>query len=284
MRRLAAALVVCMASFSAQAQDAFIIGAGDIAASGGAQRATSDLLISQINSNSGTRVFTLGDNAYERGATSEFNTHYAPTWGRSAIKSRTYPTPGNHDYLTSGASGYYAYFGGVAARPTCGFYTKDLGGSWLGIFMNSETCISAQTSKLENALLSARSRNRKAVTFWHRPRFPIGTKTDGGALAPWWTLLDKYNVPIAVVAHEHFYARVGPRLATGAANAGGTREFIVGTGGNHLRACRTLPPMNEKCLSRHGVLRLQLRSGGQYSWRFIATGGSVLDSGSAVAP
>jgi acid phosphatase type 7 len=284
MRRLAAALIVCGATFGAQAQDAFIIGAGDIAQSGGAHKATSDLLISQINTNSATRVVTLGDNAYESGTTSEFNTHYAPTWGRSAIKSRTYPTPGNHDYRTSGANGYYTYFGGVAARSTCGFYTKDIGGSWLGIFMNSAACISEQTSKLENALLSARSRSRKVVTFWHKPRFPIGSKTDGGALAPWWSMLDKYNVAISVVAHEHFYARVGPRLANGNASSGGTREFLVGTGGAALRPCKSLPSMNEKCLSRHGVLRLQLSSGGRYSWRFVATGGSVLDSGSATAP
>ena len=50
-------------------------------------------------------VFTLGDNVYSNGTATEFTNYYNPTWG--AFKSRTRPAPGNHDYNTSGATGYY---------------------------------------------------------------------------------------------------------------------------------------------------------------------------------
>ena len=55
-----------------------LIGAGDIAVCGStADDATSNILVST----SGT-VFTLGDNAYTNGSSSEFTTRFEPTWGQ----------------------------------------------------------------------------------------------------------------------------------------------------------------------------------------------------------
>jgi hypothetical protein len=88
--------------------DPVFVGAGDIANSGSGDSATAALL----DTIPGT-VYTLGDNAYDSGTTSEFNTYYDPTWGRH--KARTKPSPGNHDYNTAGATGYYGYFGNAAA-------------------------------------------------------------------------------------------------------------------------------------------------------------------------
>ena len=50
-------------------------------------------------------VFTLGDNAYQSGTVQEFADCYDPNWGRHL--TRTQPSPGNHDYLTPGATGYF---------------------------------------------------------------------------------------------------------------------------------------------------------------------------------
>ena len=70
---------------SAPISDPVLVGAGDIAdcASSG-DEATAKLL----DDVSGT-VYTLGDNAYESGAPSEFSECYDPTWGRH--KERTRP-------------------------------------------------------------------------------------------------------------------------------------------------------------------------------------------------
>jgi hypothetical protein len=54
-------------------------------------------------------VLTLGDNQYESGALDDYRSSYDPAWGR--FKGRTYPAPGNHEYNTPGAAGYFAYFG-----------------------------------------------------------------------------------------------------------------------------------------------------------------------------
>ena len=72
-------------------------------------------------------MFTTGDNVYPTGTLDQFNSCYDPTWG--AFKSRTRPSPGNHDYETTDASGYFAYFGSRAGAAGKGFYAYDLG-SW----------------------------------------------------------------------------------------------------------------------------------------------------------
>ena len=62
---------------------------------------------------SGT-VFTLGDHAYPDGTAQEFTDCYEPSWGRH--KARTMPVPGDNDYSTAGAPGYYGYLDrGIAA-------------------------------------------------------------------------------------------------------------------------------------------------------------------------
>src|SRR5207245_3146147 len=89
-----------------QSQEFLLLGAGDIASCrnlAGA-RATSKLL-EEIP---GT-VFALGDLAYEKGTTADFQNCYDPTWGR--LKARTRPSPGNHEYaLHVPATGYFHYW------------------------------------------------------------------------------------------------------------------------------------------------------------------------------
>ena len=95
----------------APAPGVVLVGAGDIAdCSDDGDSATAALL----DDIPGT-VFTLGDNAYERGTAREYADCYAPTWGRH--RSRTHPVPGNHEYATPHASGYFGYFGPAAGPP-----------------------------------------------------------------------------------------------------------------------------------------------------------------------
>jgi hypothetical protein len=93
-----------------------MVGAGDIAScSSSGDEATANLL-----DNIAGTVFNLGDNAYDTGSATEFANCYDPTWGRH--KTRTMPSPGNHEYGTANASGYFNYFGSSAGDPTKGYY------------------------------------------------------------------------------------------------------------------------------------------------------------------
>src|ERR671921_2401877 len=80
---------------------AVLVGAGDIAScTSNDHEATADLL----DGIAGT-VATFGDNVYESGTSAEFDNCYDSSWGRH--KARTKPVPGNHEYETPGASGYF---------------------------------------------------------------------------------------------------------------------------------------------------------------------------------
>ena len=91
-----------------------ITAAGDIGHQGepdAPQRRTARLVLSIEP----TAALTLGDNQYPDGELADFMASYDPTWGRH--KDRTMPAPGNHDYNTAGAAGYFGYFGAAAAPP-----------------------------------------------------------------------------------------------------------------------------------------------------------------------
>jgi acid phosphatase type 7 len=99
-----------------------IVAAGDIAhCANDADEATARL----VRGIDGATVLTLGDNAYPDGSAQDFEECYEPTWG--PFKERTKPVPGNHEYETEGARGYFDYFGEAAGDPDEGYYSYDLG-------------------------------------------------------------------------------------------------------------------------------------------------------------
>ena len=166
-----------------------LLAAGDIAdCSSDGDEATAKLL----DGLAGT-VATLGDNVYESGTASEFTNCYDPSWGRH--KSRTRPAPGNHDYLTSGASGYFGYFGAAAGDPQKGYYSYDLG-SWHIVVLNSNCAQvggcgagSPQETWLRQDL--AAHPTTCTLAYWHHPRFSFGKySNDPRTQALWQALYD----------------------------------------------------------------------------------------------
>jgi acid phosphatase type 7 len=114
-----------------------VVSAGDIAVcSSEGDKATAKL----VEGIDGATVLTLGDNAYPEGSVEDFNEFYEPTWGE--FKNRTKPVPGNHEYYTEGARGYFEYFGEAAGDPEEGYYSYELG-SWHIVALNSN-CGEAQ--------------------------------------------------------------------------------------------------------------------------------------------
>ena len=86
------------------------------------------------------RCSTLGDAQYPDGAYSDFLAGYGPSWGR--LKGLTRPVPGNHEYGTPGAAGYFDYFDGAGRPPGVaggrdrGYYSFDVG-TWHVVALNS---------------------------------------------------------------------------------------------------------------------------------------------------
>jgi hypothetical protein len=234
-----------------------------------------DELTAQLLDNLPGTILAVGDNAYDSGTLSQFTNCFDPTWGRH--KDRIKPVPGNHEYLTSGASGYFQYFNNVPS-----YYAYDLG-SWRLYALNSEIDVSASSEQVKWLQSDLAANPRQCVlAYWHKPRWSSG-KNHGGAEAyqTLWQIFSEAGAELVLNGHEHNYERFAPMNAAGQADPTGLREFVVGTGGrNHYEFGTTVANSEVRDNTSFGVLKLTLRPTG-YDWQFIpAVGSTFTDSGS----
>jgi acid phosphatase type 7 len=171
----------------AQAAIATLVGAGDIAGCNWDRDQATAMLLDNIL---GT-VFTAGDNAYPRGTSTQFQNCYGPTWGRH--KARTRPSIGNHDYRTSGASGYFQYFGAAAGPSGQGYYSYNLG-DWHIVVLNSMcekiggcSATSPQAQWLRGDL--AANPRLCTLAYWHHPVFTSGEHGNDPKMRPAFQIL-----------------------------------------------------------------------------------------------
>jgi hypothetical protein len=224
-------------------------------------------------------VATMGDNAYKDGSKRDFKC-YDRTWG--AFKSRTKPTPGNHEYRTPNASGYFRYFGKRAGQRGKGYYSYQLG-AWTVVALNS-VCREvvggcAKGSPQYQWLKETLSKNKTKCTlvYMHHPWVSSGVHGRTVPIKPMVELLYNNGVDVILSGHDHMYerfARLGPdeRLD----NRRGIRQFVVGTGGRALKTQEKLRNIDkrhkhtqERNRKTHGVLKLNLNEN-SYRWEFIA--------------
>ena len=303
MRRIVLLAVVAAGLFgSAPRGEAAITvaaGAGDISSSGSGDNQTAALVPPDA------QVITLGDHQYPDGCLDAFNANYQNSWG--AFKSRTRPAIGNHDSHDTACSvdgnGYFDYFNGVGSGTcdyTCragrrgeGWYSYDLG-DWHFIVLNSE-CNGTpydfcdHTAQL-NWLASDLAANTKFCTmaYWHRTIIApssVHTDDEGKFATPYlggdnvWQKLYDAGVDVVLQGHDHLYARYARYNRAGNnTDPNGIRHFIVGTGGNGNYAVSETKPGQEFAIATLGIMKLTLNPT-NYSWQFVDTSNTVLDSG-----
>ena len=264
-----------------------LVAAGDIACPPGqrpspvsCRHAQTAALVRTLNPDA---VAVLGDLQYPSGSLSQFRGSFARSWGRLGARLR--PVPGNHEYGTRGAAGYFAYFGRTARPRGRSWFSYDLG-AWHVVALDSQcpagSCRpgGAQERFLRSDL--ARTSKRCVLAYWHHPRFSSGIHGDDRAVAPLFQALYRARAEIVLSGHDHDYERLAPLDPAGRVDRQrGVRQFVVGTGGVDLRPILRRRPGSERRHSRSfGVLELTLRPGG-YDWRFRAEPGAAFsDSGS----
>ena len=258
-----------------------LLAVGDIATCAG----TGDEQTAAVASAIPGAIATLGDHVYENGTATEFAQCYDPSWG-GALKARTRPAPGNHEYNTPNATGYYGYFGAAAGDPTKGYYSYTVG-SWRVIALNSNCAAiggcgagSPQEQWLRQTL--AASTAACTLAYWHHPLF--SSSSGSGAttsVRPLYQALYDYNAELVLVGHAHNYERFAPQTPTGVRDdARGIRQIVVGTGGAEVYGFST-PKANSEVRNTgtFGVLQLTLGTDA-YSWSFRPVAGKTFtDSG-----
>jgi len=282
-----------------------LLAAGDVSPDPGWTNAddyaTSELVLRELARSPAAVVAGLGDLQYEAGDGAAFASQlgYAGSWGRFA--ERTCPAPGNHEYMTPGAAGFFASFGerlaacATSGRPDLGWYAFDLPASGWRWYVLSSDCGrnggspacgagSAQLAWLA-ADLQANAGRRCIGAYWHHERWgsraPFG---DDAAVAGFWNALNHVHADLVLVGHSHAYARLGPMTPSGHLSplGAGIRQLTVGTGGKSLIAFSTTPREGTRYrdAAHYGVLRLQLTAT-TWASSFVRTDGVVADQVSA---
>ena len=264
-----------------------LVGAGDIAVCGSntSDTRTAQLVQDILLADTTAIAFTLGDNVYPDGSSNWFEACFEPTWG--AFKSRTRPTPGNHDYYNNpNGEGYFAYFAENAGPVDRGWYRYDAG-AWRVYSLTSECirgsrCYYRQYRWLRADLVN--DPHQCVLAMWHRPRWSSGEHGSSTRMGPVFRLLYDHGAEIVLSGHDHNYERFVPTDADGnMAPTSGITQWVVGTGGAGIRPFSEppLPATATRDATAHGVLRLDLYAGG-YDWQFLTTSNNPYkDSGSA---
>jgi alkaline phosphatase len=243
-------------------------------------------------------ALTLGDNQYENGSYANFMGPgaFGGTWGVPTRFERLYPVPGNHEYVTPDAAGYFQYFGLRAQGPegngASGYYSFDVpsgctSGSdicWHLIALNSQLCFEAEGCGPGSPMytwlqadIAAHPDIGCTLAYYHHPRWAWSDKpqSERDAVDPIWGLLASGGTDIVLNGHAHNYQRWTPMDAVGTGTAGGTREFIVGTGGRSKYPFPAgAPPVGLERAQRRsfGVLALVLQSG-SFAWQWVSAAG-----------
>jgi hypothetical protein len=273
-----------------------VLAAGDIASC--APDRTQDTATGNLIEGLEGTVLALGDLAYDKGTATEFANCYDPVWG--SFKARTKPVPGNHEYQTPGAVGFYGYFAGLPK------YYKFTLGSWTLYALNPYVASgpgSAQAKWFENALKA--DPNRCQIMYWHPAYISSGNHGDSDAAKNLFAIGYEHRVEIALAGHDHSYERFAEmrpdrRPVDLAAGERGVRLFTVGTGGAPQRGKGATKAGSQRdkgatkargkgatkaglqtFANGYGVLQLTLGDAGSYAWSFKnAAGSSISDSGS----
>ncbi|MGE0871291.1 MAG: metallophosphoesterase [Kofleriaceae bacterium] len=259
-----------------------LIAAGDVASSDPNDTQTANL----VDTLDGT-IILLGDNAYSNGSTANYQDYFEPTWGK--FKSRIHPTPGNHEYRTTDASGYFDYFGAAAGDPDKGYYSFDLG-NWHLIAINTngedecdEIACNAGSAQ-EQWLRDDLAANTKPCTlaYWHHPRWSSGEHGNGTGTQALWQALFDAKAEMVLAGHDHDYERFKPLDDQGAVDpTNGITQIVVGTGGRKLRDFDADQPAITEIRNgkTYGVLHLKLYDDrAEYEFKPIA-GSTFTDSG-----
>lgn len=234
-------------------------------------------------------VLLLGDLQYDKGEPVNFQTAFAPLL--KDLKGISYAVPGNHEYYTQDAAGYYDYWGDPAhsGERGKGYYSFNFN-KWhiIGLNTNCEyvpcSAGSDQAQWLKNDLAAnANASTKCTIAMWHHPNLTSGryhTDRTRKNSDLFWQELDNAGADIVLNGHDHLYERFAPRhVPNTLSKSQGVRQFTVGTGGKSpLYPPVTYEPGSEKTMITHGFLQLDISSIG-YHWSFIKYSGEVLDKG-----
>jgi hypothetical protein len=166
-------------------------------------------------------ILMLGDNAYESGTDAEHTSKLFGVYDQAMANSFMWPAIGNHENITSGATGHLGAWylpttgqsGGVASGSEL-YFSVDYGNVHL-VILDSERSprdtAGAQYQWLKQDLAATTA--DWIVAYWHHPSYTWGShNSDTESKHPdmrtrFQPLLEKYGVDLVFAGHSHDYER-----------------------------------------------------------------------------
>lgn len=223
----------------------------------------------------------LGDGQYHDATLGLYRTYYRAKVDALVAPVVTKPVPGNHEYLTPGAAGYFDYFGARAGPRGRGYYSFVLGG-WRLVAANSN-CTKVPggcgTASPQSAMMRSALRDPAQgceLVYAHHPPFSDGKHGDQATGRTLFALTHANGGDLFLAGHDHNYQRFPARRPDGRADPAGTLSVVSGAGGLDLTAWARAQTASYRQNSAFGALRLTLLPG-RYTGEFRAVGGRVLD-------
>jgi 3',5'-cyclic AMP phosphodiesterase CpdA len=222
-------------------------------------------------------VLALGDLQYATGSLRAFRRAYDRSWGD--LRRITYPVPGNHEYRTRGARGYYRYF--RSRQPGApGYYAFDLG-RWRVYALNSN-CDKIRCGREYRWLrrdLDAHPRDCSIFAL-HHPRWSSGREHGSEPrMQRFFAMAYRHDVELFLTGHDHDYERFKRMDPRGTPDPDGVMSFVSGAGGKSLyRFGDTEGGSAYRRAEDFGVLRLSLRPQ-RFGFSFREVDGTVVDRG-----
>lgn len=208
-------------------------------------------------------VLALGDLAYPDGQLVRFTDCYDKAWGR--FKDRTFPTPGNHEYRTSGADGYFSYWSRRAGPDRRGYYLLRSNG-WLILSLNSEIAAdpgSPQYNWIKRTL--KKHPTQCVLAFFHKPAVSSQKRRNSQSAKLLHQLLLGQGASVVLNGHNHFFEPVTTHEPNESIPM---RTFVVGTGGKVASRIDVSTRKRAFPITTRGVLKLVL-SPNRYRWQFL---------------
>lgn len=238
---------------------------------------------SAITASKPKSLWLLGDIQYLQGELGGFQQSFGPAF--SAFSKIWRPAPGNHEYYTPGASGYYDFFGKAAGPSRRGYYSFDIG-KWHVVSLNSNCdVIDCTTSGAELKWLKAdlaKHKNRCTAAYWHHPYFSSGEHGNNSWDRPMWQALRNAHADLVLSGHDHDFEAFPRMSASGGLDSKhGLASFVVGMGGKSLYPFSAVVPHSAvRIADQFGFLELKL-SADRYTWRYLTENRKSLASGKA---
>lgn len=286
-------LLAAVAAFAAHGAPASaaappkIAAVGDIACASGKPRTATAChqqdVADAIAKDDPDSLWLLGDNQYFSGSLGAYKSSFGPAFDRFSTIWR--PIPGNHEYNTPGAAGYYDYFGTAAGPDRRGYYSFGVG-RWHVVTLNSNCeFVGCGADSPQAKWLKADLRRHKNVctaALWHHPRYSSGSEHGDDARSnALWRILQARRAEVVLSGHDHDFEVFRRQDPSGHADRTGLQQFVVGTGGMSSYAFGGIRPNSiVRRTNTFGFLSMTLRAR-SYAWSFIDENGRKLARGAA---